>query len=254
MKNQYFGDVHDLFKYDLIIQLISNSNLTKFTFIPMLTPNEDTKEGNKTKYTKNRVGHGRTDLRRFLERCVREQRRHVLELYKYFDQHPLRNRSGEQVKIYIHHDEKNPYFTHENRATYFKEIPPAWLNDAVILVDPDVGIVVKSATIKTLHKYVTHDEIRHLSERMNANSILVIFQYIPRVNRDQYYQNRLNEIHDSLKNENCQLQFISDNQVVFFVITKNLEVFKQSARILHRYAESYPLQHGTRTIQTDQAR
>ncbi len=196
MKNQYFGDIHDLFKYDLVIEILTKSKASKFTFIPMLTPNENNKEGNRTKYTKNRAGHGRENLRRFLERCIRENRRNVLELRKYFTLHPLMNQLGEQVKLYIHHaDKENPFFTHESRSAYFNSIPLGWLYDAVILVDPDVGIVVKSATTRTLHKYVTYEEIKNLIRRMNSNSILlVISQYIHRVTRKRYYQRSLNEV------------------------------------------------------------
>lgn len=48
MKNQYFGDNRDLFKYDLVHKIINAryAGLPKrFTFIPMLTENDNTKQG-----------------------------------------------------------------------------------------------------------------------------------------------------------------------------------------------------------------
>ena len=39
MKNQYFGDNRDLFKYDLFLKIIQKTDsVNRFTFIPMLTP------------------------------------------------------------------------------------------------------------------------------------------------------------------------------------------------------------------------
>jgi len=38
MKNQYFGDINDFFKYDLVLSLIEKiENFKCFTLIPMLT-------------------------------------------------------------------------------------------------------------------------------------------------------------------------------------------------------------------------
>ena len=41
MNPQFFGDSHDLFKYDLIFTIMERmkNDLTSFTFIPMLTKN-----------------------------------------------------------------------------------------------------------------------------------------------------------------------------------------------------------------------
>jgi len=44
MKNQYFGDRNDFFKYDLVLNLIEKIvNLKCFTFIPMLTEDDDSR-------------------------------------------------------------------------------------------------------------------------------------------------------------------------------------------------------------------
>lgn len=50
MKNQYFGDTRDLFKYDLILELLlENDFLERFTFIPMLTEDTENLHGRRTK-------------------------------------------------------------------------------------------------------------------------------------------------------------------------------------------------------------
>jgi hypothetical protein len=51
MKNQYPGDVRDLFKYDLISHVIeSMGNDYRFTFVPMLTHNDARHDGNRRKF------------------------------------------------------------------------------------------------------------------------------------------------------------------------------------------------------------
>ena len=75
MKNQYFGDVRDLFKYDIIQTLISDSTyLDKFLFISMLTPDDESKEGNKIKYNRAKAGTYNLDLLNFLNKEVQSKR------------------------------------------------------------------------------------------------------------------------------------------------------------------------------------
>jgi len=56
MKNQYFGDKRDFFKYDLSIELCERIPLKQFTFIPMLTENDGTKEGIGRTYLRRNAG------------------------------------------------------------------------------------------------------------------------------------------------------------------------------------------------------
>ena len=48
MKNQYFGDRRDLFKYDLLLDVVESHGANRLTFVPMLTPNDDSGEGRLT--------------------------------------------------------------------------------------------------------------------------------------------------------------------------------------------------------------
>ena len=46
MKNQYFGDTRDLFKYDLALHIIEGIwSIRALTFIPMLTPDDGSRRG-----------------------------------------------------------------------------------------------------------------------------------------------------------------------------------------------------------------
>jgi hypothetical protein len=50
MKNQYFGDKRDFFKYNLLLDLLECLDLATLTFIPMLTPDYGTNEGHFKSY------------------------------------------------------------------------------------------------------------------------------------------------------------------------------------------------------------
>ncbi|MBA7473155.1 hypothetical protein ES707_08489 [subsurface metagenome] len=56
MKNQYFGDIRDLFKYDLILKIMQQCpSLKQFTFIPMLTANDNRTDGNRRGFDDKRM-------------------------------------------------------------------------------------------------------------------------------------------------------------------------------------------------------
>ena len=51
MKNQYFGDKRDYFKWNLILALTETQGSNKsLVYLPMLTPHDSTQEGRFTVY------------------------------------------------------------------------------------------------------------------------------------------------------------------------------------------------------------
>ncbi len=83
MKNQYFGDRNDMFKYDLALTLVAEvDGLHQFTFVPMLTPDDGRSDGNLTEYAGLR--RHRPHLHDFLKECVADpSRRKVTSLREY---------------------------------------------------------------------------------------------------------------------------------------------------------------------------
>ena len=70
MKNQYFGDRNDFFKYDLVLSLMEKiENLKCFTFIPMLTEDDSSRDGKLIIYD----GKWRKELDDFLKDCIKNQ-------------------------------------------------------------------------------------------------------------------------------------------------------------------------------------
>lgn len=236
MKNQYFGDTRDLFKYDLVLELLLRTGLRRFTFVPMLTRDEETSDGGKTDYGHDRAGTQRRFLTRFLQDCLRDGRRDIRELERLFcDAEQL---GGFELSI---HGEAT-YFTHEDRELYFSSIGKELLTRSVIVVDPDNGLEIPSRKGGT-EKHVTYKEIRGLCRRMDDDSVLVVFQFIPRVERGEFFSRICGRIRRESAGESL-VQFISDNQVVFFMLTKQDAVHRTVEDAIASYAEDYGLISG----------
>lgn len=67
MKHQYFGDIIDLFKYDLLKTLNENIPFNEILFVPMLTENDNSNDGKKRNYQKAKAGNKNLELIKFLE-------------------------------------------------------------------------------------------------------------------------------------------------------------------------------------------
>jgi len=235
LKNQYFGDTEDLFKYDLVLELlVKNDFLERFTFIPMLTEDTQNLHGRRINYDHARAGTQRKELRNFLTSCIVENRRNIDELEGFFKFKLPR-------KVYFTIYRKNEYFSHEARARYFSEIDERLLSRSAILVDPDIGLEVKSMRNRQ-QNYIAYDEVEFLFNRMDRNSVLIVFQFIPRVKRGRYFS----QIGRKLKKilNSSSVLYISDNQVAFFLLTKDMDVQRHVMNTINEYGKIYKLTTG----------
>ncbi len=229
MNNQCFGDNRDLFKYGLIFQVIKKGLVSHFIFIPMLTPdisgNKTTKhEGKQRNRCKAKAGWKNNDLRVFLDKFQDKDKRDVRELGGFFKE------QGIEITIYCG---KDKYFSRTRREEYFKQIRNEHLWKSLVFVDPDIGLEVNKQT----NKHIRYDEIKNLYKRMGESSILMIFQYIPYVKRENYFP----EVSEKLKEKIGNLPtYISDNQIVFFFLTKDVSIRKSLTKIINKYREVYP--------------
>jgi len=225
MKNQYFGDTRDLFKYDLIIHLLKSLEpKMRLTFIPMLTENDHKTHGNIINYKHAKAGHNNKVLARFLQDCVRLKRRNIIELERLF------KKIGLLLTICC----KDKYFSDMNRESYFRNIKSRSLCDSLIFVDPDNGFEVKH--MQKPSKYIFYKETGELFHRMNSGSILMVYQHIPRKNRILYF----GYISEKLKNiTGAYPLYISDNQIVFFFLYKTKQIGPKLSSALKRYRNEY---------------
>jgi len=176
-------------------------------------------------------GDGRSEeLHRFLQNCVRRSWRDIYLLRGYFCAHD-----------YPFH--YSPYadqveFQHEEREEYFEQIPEELCRSAVILVDPDNGLVVPSARRGNLHKFVKYEEVRNLLTRMDDSSVLSVYQHLPRIKRGLYF----NQVHRELESVcgSASPVSITDNRVAFILLAKTKERAGRVRDLLQRYARRRP--------------
>jgi hypothetical protein len=224
VKNQYFGDNRDLFKYDLVQQIIEKRLAHHFTFIPMLTKNDDTKQGDERNREKAKAGRKNRDLIEFLNRFNNKSERDIRHLDVWFKK--------QNIKIETFRD----YFYNAERVKYFQEARRRLLPESVICVDPDKGLQIK----KSGKEHILYCEVKMLYDRMDKSSILMIFQYRPRMEK---WKDCCRRISEQLKKEvgNSPI-YISDDPSVFFFLTKENESLRESlSRVIKKYREVYHL-------------
>jgi hypothetical protein len=225
VKNQYFGDVRDLFKYDLMFWLIRNIEcIESFTFIPMLTEPDDTGDGGKIDHHLAKAGFNNEELISFLENSVSKGNRNIKEIARYFES------LGTQTVVY----KEAEYFDHKNRQRYFSSIDDSLLRSALIFLDPDNGMEVK----KSNRRHVLLGEISDLYRRMDSHSLLMVYQHFPRRQRSEYLYERLKELFDI---SGIPPVCIHDKEISFFFLAKTKGLMKSLGAALQGYAGLYPL-------------
>ncbi len=228
MKNQYFGDIRDLFKYDLIQRILEEiSSLQRFTFIPLLTKNDNKrKEGNKRDFNSAKAGTKNKDLMEFLEKYkeVARDERDFTDIRNYF--------KSKGIEIVIYKEQKNKYFNHRTRDEYFKNIPEEFLHNSLVFIDPDIGLEIKNST----ENHLLYSEVKYLYNRINGNSTLMIYQHFPHEEHKKYLEKRSGKLKE---NTGYLPIYISDNQIIFFFLTKNKVLKKSLGKIISNYRESY---------------
>ncbi len=213
MKNQYFGDVNDYFKYDLCIYLAENlPKVERFTFIPMLTAHDSSSDGGKVEYP---LGVGRESLYRYLQECIEKGERKVSLLGEYFEE----QKENLSFDYHPYSDSLDNEFKHATREEYFSGIPDKDLKSAVIMVDPDNGLEVKTSAPRNFHKFIKYSEAGDLFRRMNSNSVLVIYQHFPRINHEQY----LKDLHAEIQGElDCPVPVtVFSSNIALVMLAKN---------------------------------
>lgn len=167
MKNQYFGDKRDLFKYELLLDLLEYSSIGRFTFVPMLTPDDGGREGqlNRTDTTVFRQS-----VVDFFAECRTLEKRDIANWRKFFH--------GNETEYFPYRDDS--YYSFAGRSEYFSSIPEEYLERAVVFFDPDVGLQTGSLTYmqqRGMDKYLFLDDVASLWKRADQ-AVFVIYQHL----------------------------------------------------------------------------
>ena len=221
MKNQYFGDNRDLFKYDLILDIIQAGLVSHFSFIPMLTGLDDTKHGGKINRSKAKTGTENKELVSFLDECVQADRRDIEQLRRFF--------KGKDIPTTIYGKD----FSYAGRRQYFEQIGDELLAKSLIFVDPDIGLEVARST----EKHILFREVDNLYRRMDESSILMIYQHFPREDHHEYLHRRSEELEEKVIGEPPVC--IDDDESIFFFLTKDESLEHSLNHVIKDYAERY---------------
>jgi hypothetical protein len=220
MKSQYFGDVKDLFKYDIVEWIITRIPcLDRFTFITMLTPDDNGGDGEKRDFT-DRVGA--LNLR-LVEHLKGTNKRDVSEIRPYY--------LGRGMDIHIYGEKE--YFTNRGRGKYFADIEPDLLRHSLVFVDPDNGLEVKHSN----HRHLLYREAADLFERMGSDSVLVLFQHFRREKRPLTVAKVASRIEATC---GARPVCVHDGEAALFFLTKASNMHTDLVRVLGQYQQAYP--------------
>lgn len=222
MKHQYFGDIIDLFKYDLLTTFYKDLKLEGITFIPMLTENDGTTEGSKRNYEKAMAGTKNAKLINFLKLYDEIDKRNVTEIQKYFDS------IGIPFEFF-----SNKIFSHKQRNEYFSKILQSTFNNQVLFFDPDNGLEVK----KNNHKHILFSDVRSCLEIINENSIVSIIQFRHRASWTATLENKLSDL---TKRISPFVTFVANNNIAFFIVVKSKKRLDDIQTCLTNYQTLYP--------------
>jgi hypothetical protein len=231
MNRMFFGDARDLFKFDLVRHIMKAfPDLASFTFVPMLTE-EVGKSGRKKTATRDlglaqkngRPGTRNTGLMEDMGRLqeIDDDLAYFHGIQSYFKK--------EHIIVDVLHKDT---FSHENRENYFKKVFENFPGNSLIFLDPDTGLEVKNPT----QRHLLFGEVDMIYERMDHQSILMIYQHLPRVTREGYIKKRCREL---ATRTHTRPETITDNEIVFFILTKNPQFHTRLCAVLGEYADQY---------------
>ncbi|MDP9253262.1 MAG: hypothetical protein M3O80_09680, partial [Chloroflexota bacterium] len=168
MKNQYFGDRRDYFKYDVLERLATDlADVDRLTCLWMLTRPDSSGQGRVPFVPDPEL----PELTAFFgERLDSEDaaRRRVTEMRTYFEGRPFR---------FISYRDDRDDFDSITRSEYFAYVPDEALQHAVVFFDPDNGMEPRRAT----ERHLRFQELESILTRMDETSVAVVFQYWRRV-------------------------------------------------------------------------
>ncbi len=235
LKNQYFGDARDYFKYDVLDRLATDlPGIEVLTCIWMLTRPDSSGEG-QVRFIPDEELPALTAF--FNERLspLRGGRRHVSEMADFFATRPY--------DFYSYRDDADD-FGSATREAYFREIPEHILRRAVVFLDPDTGMQPEETLTP---KHLRYDELKVVVDHMSDESVAVVFQYQRRV------KNWVEKIGQQLADK-ClpHVGYIWEPHLAFFLLAKSPSRLSEGLEILrgvaHRTTPGGRLPRGVATI------
>jgi hypothetical protein len=223
MKNQNFGDNRDLLKFDLVFQIVKIGLVDQFVYVPMLTENVERQEEPQFCRHGATGGDANSELVKFLDGCIVNEKRNIGQLEEFFQQ------SGLKGTVYA----PDTIFSHPTRTTYFSGIQGGMLTKSLILMDPDKGLEEDVNDSGNL----LYSDLRDIYERMDEESCLMFTQRFPYDLYEEYLGMRVDEIKDSLTGS--QPVSLDDLDSIIFFLTRNKILQRRLVQFLEEYTKQY---------------
>jgi len=225
MKNQYFGDKRDLFKFDLLLDVMASCGFEQLSYVPMLTPSVSISNEGKQRLAS--AGRFNSEVFEFLRR--HRSAADIRELRKFFAARP-------QFRYAAHRDDA--HYSYEGRKAYFQSIGAKDLRAACVFIDPDVGIERGSLADmqkRGIDKYLFIDDLALLAGRC-TDSAIIVYQHL-----QKDASKRLGDItsHVRLLMERMDLAavpFVRHHDLAFYAICSQEDLVRRVAGVFFAYA------------------
>jgi hypothetical protein len=233
VKNQYFADKRDFYKYDLLLELMRSSRrYQQLLLVWWLTPDDPPRPDKRQDGAMRAYLCGERDeaLYEWLDEQHSPELRDVRRL-------ALCPRFKEAGWRYLPLEQMVPVDS-EERTGYVANAAASIRPHSLIFLDPDNGMMVPSAKGNRRRKYVDYTEVQALVEVMDETSLLLIYQHLPRQKRTVFYPERLRRLCANAGVEHAT--WISpDNDVAFWLIATSNASLRVSSHALADYLERH---------------
>ena len=236
MKNQYFGDKRDFFKWDFLEDLLEAiPELKTFTNITMLTAPDETNQGRFRDYPQGRRREG---LYNFLQNCRVAGQQRVSEMQGYF-----RGR----IAYFPYGDTVQTHYTYESRHEYFDNIPDQKLQHALVFFDPDIGLNVDNESYMArvgISKYLFIESLSAVATRASEDSVIVVYQHLQR-DRNKFWDDIEDRCGRFLKAVDARgAAFITDRDIAFLTTSRDATVRLIMSKAIVAHAHKHGLDCG----------
>jgi hypothetical protein len=218
VKNQYFADERDLFKYDLLLELMqAMPSLTRLVLVPMLTADDGRRDGNRVSYS---AGGFRHEVHAFLQDRLAAGQRDITKLRSFFADRPFE---------YVPHSDDTIF--DGDRDEYFARIRDDKLQHALVFFDPDNGLEPVGGFTRA---HLRYKELAGVMARAGPESIGVVIQFLPRRDRVIFFEEATRALRKLLPN--AGLVGVEKGPLAFLIVVRNTHI-RAIARWMPGYLE-----------------